>query len=572
MSNTILTHDAGVSAFEDAGGVVQTSDDSNVSFNWDEQHIVTVDAPSNLEGAFDTDQFYKVEDATIARPIKQPYMVGDSVEWYKKPAEELDRAAWSFDNAPFTLGHPDTGMVKDVDDIHGFWRKPRYDADDDRLKENLYVPVTDDDAIEWLEDHSDVSVGFYNRVTSDYDGDTGDLTDDEGLDGFQVDMYGNHIAGVENGRCSGEDGCGLDSQDHGTIHTDQTTTFHGEENMSESEAMFSEGDEVGWAADAVVAHNPDDEDGVMVELMDRTGDSTEMVITVNEEDIWHKKNVMRDSTDAHDRDYAIAPPTADYEEDGTYYAVAPDENPDGEPKYPISSCADVDDAMHLSGHGDIDISEETLEEQIMQKARDMGCDVSENSDDCIPCQNNMSEESTEEAESSTDTFDVPDLSVDAVADKNEAVSEVVDERDELREAVDEMETEIRDALDSAEHFSVDLDEDECPCEAVDDLVADLDAKAEEVEELSDELSEYREEEKEEALDTLTDLGADEEEWADEALDAIEEEIDRREEVLEATDADVSVKDIESSTDEGTDNDDHDRTMSGSRTFGRGYGA
>jgi hypothetical protein len=54
-----------------------------------------------------------------------------------------------------------------------------------------------------------VSVGFYNRRAAEYDGDTGDLTDDE-VDGFQVDMYGNHIAGVKRGRCSEAEGCGLD--------------------------------------------------------------------------------------------------------------------------------------------------------------------------------------------------------------------------------------------------------------------------------------------------------------------------------------------------------------------------
>jgi len=72
MTDAILTHDAGVSAFADAGGVVSTDDDE-VSFNWDEKHIVTVDAPADLEGAFDTERFYKIEGATVARPIKQPY-------------------------------------------------------------------------------------------------------------------------------------------------------------------------------------------------------------------------------------------------------------------------------------------------------------------------------------------------------------------------------------------------------------------------------------------------------------------------------------------------------------------
>src|SRR6056297_2958831 len=215
MGDVILTHDSGVSAFDQASGVVDSNDNS-VNFSWDEQHIVRVDAPADLEGAFDTDKFYKIADATIARPIKQKYRVGDSIKTYKKPAEELQKAAWSFDNSPYTIDHPSTGMVKDIDDVEAFWRNARYDNDSERLLADLYVPVTNDKALNYIEENQDVSVGFYNRVYSEYDGDTGDLTDND-VDGFQVDIFGNHVAGVEQGRCSAENGCGLDSAEYGSI-------------------------------------------------------------------------------------------------------------------------------------------------------------------------------------------------------------------------------------------------------------------------------------------------------------------------------------------------------------------
>jgi hypothetical protein len=510
MTETLLTHDSGVSAFEDASGVVSTDDDG-ISFNWDEEHVVRVDAPADLEGAFDTDRFYKIEGATIARPIKQPYLVGDDIEWYKKPADELRKAAWSFDNAPFTLDHPDTGMVRDVDDIHGFWRGARYDGSEDRLKEDLYVPVTDEKALDWLEENSDVSVGFYNRVQEEYDGDTGDLTDDD-VDGFQVDMYGNHVAGVEQGRCSGEDGCGLDSRDHGTVimATDEPTV--------------------------------DAPSGIYVA------------------------------------------------DDGTWLAVAPSEHSDestehpDDGKFPVDSCSDVSDAWGLRGHtGSIDVDKETLGNRIQRAARAMDCTVPGESQDTDATNDSDTTEScgcanmTDNDSNDTDGFDVPDLSVDAIAEKNSDVQELKEERDTLREDLDEMEQTLESAFDAAEHFSVEIGEDECPCEAVDDLVADLDEKAAEVEDLRDELSEYRQDEIAERLDTLEDLGAERDEWeerADEAdapLDALDEEIERREEVLEAADADMSVKDIDASTDED-DTEDDDRTVDGSRSFGRGHNA
>lgn len=514
MSESILTHDAGVSAFDDAGGVVQTTDDDGVTFSWDEDNIVRVDAPANLKGAFDTERFYKIEGATVARPIKQPYLVGDDIEWYKKPAEELDKAAWSFDNAPFTLGHPDTGMVKNVDDIRGFWRNPRYDHDSERLKEDLYVPVGDDEAMAFIEEHGDVSVGFYNRVHSDYDGNTGDLSDDDNLDGFQVDMFGNHIAGVEQGRCSSEHGCGLDDADHGQV----------------------------------VAAGPQDTHHTMTD------------------------------------DYTIAPTvdgdfTTDYRnEDGDYFAISPDENPDGDsPKYPINNCSDARDAWNLRGNGNYSISQSELESRIKSRASTLDCELpSTANQDADGCNCGDNGDTNMGDTDSTDGFDIPDLSVDALVEKNDAVREIKEERDSLREDLDEMRTEIEDALDSAEHFSVELEEDECPCEAVDKLVSDLDAKVEEVEDLTEELSEYREDEIEDRLDTLSDLGADRDEWeekvddADDPLDALDEEIERRKEVLDAA-PEVSVKDIDSSTD-ADETDEDDTTISGTRTFGRGHGA
>lgn len=499
MSNVILTHDASVSAFDNASGAVSTDDDG-VSFNWDEQHIVRVDAPSDLEGAFDTTRFYKIEDATLARPIKQMYMADGELVTYKKPAEELRKAAWSFDNSPYTLEHPSTGMVKDVNDVHGFFRNVHYTSDD-RLNGDLYIPINDSEAKEFAEENTDLSVGFFNRVVTEYDGDTGGLSNDD-VDGFQVNMYGNHVAGVKSGRCSGADGCGLDSGNHGSVvmqmTEDASTVFEGEESM-----------------------NNDAPSGIYVA------------------------------------------------EDGTWLAVGPNEHSDGDTehpddgKYPVNNCSDVSDAWGLRGSGNIDISKETLANRIQRAAEAMSCDVDFEEDATTNNDKTMGDEDP--------LFEVPDLSVDALAAKNDAVASLVNERDELREDIDEAETTIVDAFDEAEHFSIELDDDECACEAVEDLVGDLDSKVEEVERLEDELSEYREGDRTEALDELEELGADREAFEDESLDELEAEIERREEVLDAAD-DVTVKDIDTDSSVDEKETEHETTMSGTRKFGRGYSA
>lgn len=497
MSEITFSRDGGVEAFSDASGAAN-SDGDEPSFSWDEQHIVHVDAPADLTGAFDTERFYKIEDATIARPIKQPYIENDAVQVYKKPAEELQRAAWSFDNAPFTLGHPDTGMVRSVDDIHGFWRNPRYDSDEHRLDADLYIPATDDEALGWVEDHNNVSVGFYNRTVSEYEGETGDLTDDE-VDGFQVDIYGNHVAGVEQGRCSDEHGCGLDGHSHGTI----TDVDDAPEQVASTDAACG-------------------------------------------------CNVTLDA------------PEGVHTEDGKWYGVAPSETADDEPKYELDNCNDVKDAWNLRGSGDYDIDQSTLEARIKRAA---------DAHDCPPEQRPWEDETNDSNMSDEDTdFDIPDLSIDALAAKNDEVADLKETRDELQATIDEMEADIKEALDTPEHIEVNLEEDDCVCDGVEALAEAADEaaeQAEQVEDLQDELEEYRAEEKEEALDNLEDLGADRDEWSDESLDAIEEEVERREEVLDEA---TSVKDIDTSTDSGTETDEADTSYEGTRTFGRGHSA
>lgn len=233
----LFTHDGAVQAYDavDVDGIT-VDDDGSADFNWSEIPVVDLGEPPHRT-AFDSERFYKIEGATVARPIKQPYRVGDSIKTFKKPADELRDAAWSADNKPYPLTHPDTGMVKSVDDIHGFWKNPRYDDEDDRLKADLYVPENDEDAREFIAEHQDVSIGFYNRVHSEYDGDTGDLTDDD-VDGFQTDLYIDHIAGVKRGRCSGEEGCGLDhdESDHGEVVMETTNPRMGQDEADSADS------------------------------------------------------------------------------------------------------------------------------------------------------------------------------------------------------------------------------------------------------------------------------------------------------------------------------------------------
>jgi len=183
----------GITVTNDATDSDASDSVPTVDFSWSEIPVVEVDAPP-YEEAFETDRFYKIPNVTTAKPIIQLYRnVDGELIKRQKPAAELRKAAWSFNNAPHTITHPDTGVVKDVADVTGFWRDGMYDTDTESMQHTLYVPVNNDAAKEYIAANPDVSVGFYNHRVGSYDGDTGSLTDEQPAE-YQVNILGNHIA------------------------------------------------------------------------------------------------------------------------------------------------------------------------------------------------------------------------------------------------------------------------------------------------------------------------------------------------------------------------------------------
>lgn len=186
----------------DANDGITTDDDGGLQFDWDAQPTVSADKlPDSYTQFYDADEFVKISNVTVAKPIKQQYRINGDEYTFEKTEGELRKAAWSFDNSPHPLEHPDSGRVRSVDDIHGFWKNPRY-VDDEGVVSNLYIPANDAEALSYVSEHGDVSIGFTNRLVS---------SDEDGVDAIQTDIYGDHIASVRKGRCSGEDGCGLNA-------------------------------------------------------------------------------------------------------------------------------------------------------------------------------------------------------------------------------------------------------------------------------------------------------------------------------------------------------------------------
>ena len=121
----------------------------------------------------------------------------------RKPFEELEAAALFADGIPITRDHPLAGIVTDRRQVLGFFKSPT--AADNLLKGIL--AITDKDLIADVKDKklTEVSAGFFCDLDDSASGDV----DGKAYDATQKNIFLNHVAVVENGRCSIENGCGI---------------------------------------------------------------------------------------------------------------------------------------------------------------------------------------------------------------------------------------------------------------------------------------------------------------------------------------------------------------------------
>lgn len=383
-------------------------------FDLDTQEVVIIDDDSPWASAFDTDKFYRYE-AVIAKPIEQKYNYSGDTVTLKKPSDELEKATAWVDNSPHALGHPATKTVKSLDMVHGMWRNPRYDADAEELKATLYIPSNDEEALDWVSDKTDVSIGFYNKIEWDDDG--------EGVDGYQRSLYIDHVASVQRGRCSDEDGCGILGDSHMRVSDNEL------DNTIQSQM------DLDYETDYEINPLSDDWEG----------DTSEMEFGGIELD-------YRDS-------------------EGKYYAIAPSENSSGKPKYPISNCGDVRDAWNLRNHGDYNIPVENLEKRIKRRSGKLnggdGCppeykpwvendSSSDEDEECKDCGNDNNTQFI--MTDNEETFELDELDIDAIAERHDGVAQLRDERDEYEAEVDELEEQKKAVKTELDNVKEELNE------------------------------------------------------------------------------------------------------------------
>ena len=136
--------------------------------------------------------------AVIAKHMIQDY---DDLK-VLKPAEELEAAAMFADGIPITRDHPNAGIVTDRAEVLGFLKDPLFENDE--LKGILKIADKDLAADVKNRKLTGLSIGFFCNLDK-----TEGAVGDAKYDAVQKDIFLNHVAIVDQGRCSIEDGCGF---------------------------------------------------------------------------------------------------------------------------------------------------------------------------------------------------------------------------------------------------------------------------------------------------------------------------------------------------------------------------
>lgn len=166
----------------------------------DEKRVLFTDSGFGLDSLL-YDEARKVLKVPIVLAKEMVYHYNDYDAF--RPKEELEAVASYIKGIPVTRGHPDEMIVTDREEVLGWAIDAEFE--DDELR--AVLEISDKDLIEDIQSGKlkGISPGHFSRLdkaaSGDYEGTHYDVT--------QRDIFIDHIAVVEEGRCSVTDGCGI---------------------------------------------------------------------------------------------------------------------------------------------------------------------------------------------------------------------------------------------------------------------------------------------------------------------------------------------------------------------------
>ena len=162
------------------------------------------------------DHTYRFPRAVIAKEMVQSYGIGDSGEdvMVYKPASELITILLHGDHKPIVNDHPDAGIVTSPTELKGYLSNMMF-SDANELIADLNI--TDQGLAEsMIAGKTGVSIGFHSDMVSE-DG----IFKDNQYSVVQKNFLLDHLAIVDEGRCSISHGCGVPTVEKPIVMVDR---------------------------------------------------------------------------------------------------------------------------------------------------------------------------------------------------------------------------------------------------------------------------------------------------------------------------------------------------------------
>lgn len=172
-----------------------------------------------------------------------------------KPWDEIKKTWQMWEGRPVTFEHPDEMVVKNPSDVIGFLSNVKVDGEKQRLKGELYVMLEPAEfnrqseshwnvIVEAVKDRDEISIGYW-AVPEKEEGEYADEFGNElEYEEKVAQILPDHIASVDKGACSPDQGCGVGVESRGENCTEiDEDAKKGDMMEEESEAENEDEDE-----------------------------------------------------------------------------------------------------------------------------------------------------------------------------------------------------------------------------------------------------------------------------------------------------------------------------------------
>ncbi len=199
---------------------------------------------------------WTVEDGFMTAPVS--FCSATVCNNTLKPWDEIKKTWQMWEGRPITFEHPDEMVVKNPTDIIGFLGNVEKDEENKRLKGELYVmkepaEFNHQDENYWktmleaLKDREEISIGYWAVPENEEGTYTDEFENELEYDETVTQILPDHIASVDKGACSPEQGCGIGVEEADAQISEPYEIS--EEELREAGIVFEEEDETMEDAD-----------------------------------------------------------------------------------------------------------------------------------------------------------------------------------------------------------------------------------------------------------------------------------------------------------------------------------